>query len=95
MKGRNLVMRAYLRWIYTGGPSSRPALCGGALAGINMENMSHGIPAEMIVSSLSFNAVPLQHSASTYRGGPFMLDVNGWPMASITSSANLAKTPGL
>ena len=84
MKGRNIAVRACLPWIYTGGTSSCPAPYGGVLAdthgGSNMESMSAGRPAGMIVSSLSFSAV---------------LDLNGPPTASTTSSANLATTSGL
>jgi len=63
--------------------------------GLTWANMSHGIPAGMKVSALSFNAVSRQLAASTYGRGVYILDLNQLPAVSISSSANLATTSGL
>ncbi len=63
--------------------------------GNNWKSMSEGIPAGMMVSSLSFNAMSRQLAASTYGRGVYLLDLDEPPTVSISSSANLATTPGL
>jgi hypothetical protein len=95
MKGRNIAMHACLPWIYTRSISSAPAPYAGIVSGTdggsNWENMCDGIPAGMTVTPLSFNAVSRQLAASIYGRGVYMIDLNRPPMASISSSAKLAK----
>ena len=47
--------------------------------GVNWRNMSDGIPAGMMVTSLSFNAVSRQLAASTYGRGVYILDLSAPP----------------
>jgi len=64
--------------------------------GLTWGNMSDGIPAGMVVSSLSFNATSRQLAASTYGRGVYILNLGALPSVSISSSANLgATTSGL
>jgi photosystem II stability/assembly factor-like uncharacterized protein len=63
--------------------------------GSNWQSMSEGIPTGMMVTSLSFNAMSRQLAASTYGRGVYLLDLDEPPTVSISSSANLATTPGL
>jgi len=57
-------------------------------------NISNGIPPGMVVNALSFNAISRQLAASTYGRGVYILNL-GAPTISLSSSANLATTPGL
>jgi photosystem II stability/assembly factor-like uncharacterized protein len=50
--------------------------------GSNWENMSNGIPAGMMVSALSFNAISRELAASTYGRGAYMLHLDRPPRPS-------------
>jgi hypothetical protein len=63
--------------------------------GITWGNMSDGIPAGMMVSGLSFNAMSRQLGASTYGRGVYVLNLGTPSVVSISSSADLATTSGL
>jgi photosystem II stability/assembly factor-like uncharacterized protein len=63
--------------------------------GVNWRNMSDGIPAGMMVTSLSYNPMSRQLAASTYGRGVYLLDLGEPPTVSISSSANLATTSEL
>jgi photosystem II stability/assembly factor-like uncharacterized protein len=55
--------------------ASNAGVFGSTDGGITWANMSDGIPAGMVVSSLSFNAVSRQLAASTYGRGVYMLSL--------------------
>jgi photosystem II stability/assembly factor-like uncharacterized protein len=63
--------------------------------GLTWGNMSDGIPAGMVVSTLSFNAKSRQLAASTYGRGVYILNLDEPPTVSVSSSANLATRLGL
>jgi photosystem II stability/assembly factor-like uncharacterized protein len=75
--------------------ASRAGVFSSTDGGLTWANMSDGIPAGMMVTSLSYNPMSRQLAASTYGRGVYLLDLDEPPTVSISSSANLATTSGL